>query len=153
MDLEVDLLIKRAENELMAANTLQKISNDALLKTSAELLPDITFYSSVISHAYYSIFYSARAYVMKKRISLPEQGQHQAVYFGFKKLVREGKIAQELLMLYDEVRIKAETLLEIFEIEEENRTKFTYKTLSQANKEPAENSSKMHKFFYHILEI
>ncbi|HLC53879.1 MAG TPA: HEPN domain-containing protein [Candidatus Nanoarchaeia archaeon] len=99
-----------------------------------------TFYSSAIAHAYYTIFYSARAYLMKKGLKLPEQGQHQAVYFAFRSLVRQGKIAAELLELYEDVKVKAEKLLEILEKEEENRTKFTYKTFAQANKEPANDS-------------
>jgi len=151
MDLEVKLLVERAENELLAARTLKMISENAALKNSIELRPESTFYSAVISHAYYTIFYCAKAYLLSKKIPLPEQGQHQAVYFGFKKLVREGQITEDLLKLYDEVKVKAETLLEIFETEEENRTKFTYKTSAQANKEPAESSIKNSQLFFSYI--
>ena len=51
--------------------------------------------------------------------------------------------------IYD--KIKADTLLGIFRIEKKKRGDFTYQTLSQANKEPAEESIKNAKaFFSHI---
>ena len=122
-------------SELAEAKTLLKIP-------AAE-----TFYSSAISHAYYTVFYGAKAYIINKGIKLPEQGQHQAVYFAFRKFVRQGSVATELLELYEEVKVKAETLLEIFEKEERSRTKFTYKTLAQANKDPANESIKNAEIF------
>ena len=80
MDLEVKLLIERGEHELILASALKEVSENAAVKTTIELLPDATFYSAVISHAYYSIFYMAKAYLTSKKVPLPEQGQHQAVY-------------------------------------------------------------------------
>ena len=79
---------------------------------------------------------------------------HRFFDFAFRKLVREGKLDVELLNLYEEVKVKAQTLLEIFEKEGQNRTKFTYKTLAHANKEPAESSIKNAKtFFTHLREL
>ncbi len=151
MDLEVESSIKRMDNELIAAEALFKLSESSEAKVLLKVPMGETFYSSVISHAYYSIFYGAKAYLLKKGFSIPEQGQHNAVYISFRKLVRQGKIAEELFDLYEEVRVKAETLLEIFEKEVENRTKFTYKTLAQANKDPARDSiTNAHTF---LLEI
>ncbi len=140
MDSEVELSIKRTENELIAAKALFILSDIAEAKTLLKVPASETFYSSVIAHAYYTIFYAARTYVVSKGIKLPEQGVHQAVYSAFRKFVRQGKLAEELLALYEDVKVKAETLLEIFDEEEENRTKFTYKTFAQANKAPAEKS-------------
>lgn len=147
MDSEVELSSKRAENELIAAKALFSLSELVEAKKLLKVSADETFYNSVIEHAYYSIFYCAKAYLMNKGIKFPEQGQHQAVYFAFRKLVREGKVAIELVELYKEVKIKAETLLEILEKVEENRTKFIYKTLAQANKEPADSSIKNAEIF------
>lgn len=153
-DSEAELLLKRAENELVVAEVLFKLSESPEGRSLFKIHLGETFYSPVISHAYYAIFHSAKAYLVKNGVALPEQGQHQAVYFGFKKLVREGKITEDLLKLYDEVKVKAETLLEIFEKEEQNRTKFTYKTLAQANKEPAESSiQNAQLFFSHIKNL
>lgn len=140
MDSEGELSIKRMDNEFIVGKALFTLSENAEAKTLLKVPAAETFYSAVITHAYYAIFYSAKAYLMKKSLTFSEQGQHQAVYFAFRRFVREGKIAAELLELYEEVKIKAENLLEIFEREEANRAKFTYKTLAQANKEPAENS-------------
>jgi len=98
------------------------------------------FYSSVITHTYYSIFYSARAYLVFKGIKIPEQGQHQAVYYKFKRFVEEGVMEKELLEIYEDAKIKAEVLLGIFENEKDKRSSFTYKTLAQANVEPAKES-------------
>ncbi len=151
MDLKVKILIERAENELLASRALKMMSEDVSLKNLTELPPDTTFYSAVISHAYYAIFHSAKAYLLSKNVSLPEQGQHQAVYFSFRSAVRNGDLDAELLALYEEVKIKAEALLEIFEKEEKNRAKFTYKTVAEANKEPAESSIKNARtFFTHL---
>ncbi len=147
MDLEVSLLFERAENELLAAEVLKKLSEEAEAKQVLEVPAATTFYSSVINHAYYAIFYSAKAYLTFKGFKLPEQGQHQAVYYEFKRFVQKGDLKKELLDLYDEVKTKAETLLSIIQEERGKREEYTYKTLPQANKEPAENSLKNARLF------
>ena len=43
--------------------------------------------------------------------------------------------------------IRADALLEIFKYEKGKRGRFTYNTISHANKEPAEDSLKNAKFF------
>ena len=48
--------------------------------------------------------------------------------------------------------MKADMLLEILEKEEENRTKFTYKTLAQANKAPADESIKNAEIFLNEIK-
>ena len=152
MDSDIELSLERAQNEILLARAVRLLTEDAKLKREVFKLDEkITFYSGVIEHAYYAIFYAARAYVVSKGVNLPEQGVHNAVYLAFRKFVRQGKINEEMLALYDEVKIKAETLLEIFESEGENRTKFTYKTLAQANKKPADDSIENATTF--VLEI
>jgi len=136
-----DLCIERADNELHLARSIQLLSeNSKLKKEYFNLEEGITFYSAVISHAYYAIFYSAKAYLISKGIDIPEQGQHQQVYYKFKKMIKTGELDKELLDIYEDAKIKAEALLSILEDEKEKRTTFTYKTLPQANKEPAEKS-------------
>ena len=152
MDSEVELSIKRMENELIAARALFFLSELAEAKTLLKVPSRETFYSSAIGHAYYAIFYGAKAYLIKKGMKFSEQGQHQAVYYAFRKFVRQGKIAAELLELYEEVKVKADMLLEILEKEEENRTKFTYKTLAQANKAPADESIKNAEIFLNEIK-
>lgn len=141
MDSEVSLLLERAENELLIARTLKKLSEDESNAASLEIPSGSTFYSSVIAHSYYAIFYSAKAYLASKKMAIPaEQGQHQQVYYKFSKLVKEGAVDIELFRIYEDIKIKAEFLLGIFNDEKKKRTDFTYRTIPQANKQPAEES-------------
>lgn len=141
MDSKVNLFIGRAENEILAAQSLKRLSEEDSLKTEFNLPISTSFYSSVISHAYYSIFYSAKAYLMHKNVSLlSKQGQHQQVYFEFRKLVNKGVIETELLKIYEDIKGKAEVLLDILKTEKDKRTNFSYETIPQANKQPAQDS-------------
>ena len=64
---KAELYLQRAENELVAAQMLFDISsNPTLQKEQFKLEKDFTFYSTVISHSYYCIFYSAKAILIKK---------------------------------------------------------------------------------------
>jgi len=120
MDSKVSLLLQRADNEILAGRSLKKLSEDEKETISFELPQGTTFYSAVISHSYYAIFYSTKAYLISKNINLKStQGQHQQVYFKFKKHVRDGIIEEELLKIYEEVKIKAEVLLDIIKNERE----------------------------------
>lgn len=156
MDSEDKLLIERAEHEILTSEILEKLSKIEYSDVNERL--DIpsgnTFYSAVIGHAYYSIFYGAKAYLVSKGTKFSEQGQHSAVYYKFKKLVNAGELDKELMIIYEDAKIKAEILLSILEDEEEKRTRYTYKTIPQANKEPAEKSIENAKFFIsHIKEF
>jgi uncharacterized protein (UPF0332 family) len=154
MDSKVNLLIDRSENEILAAQVLKRLSEEDSLKTEFNLPISTSFYSSVISHAYYSIFYCAKAYLIHKNISLSKQGQHQQVYFKFKKLVKKGIIETELLKIYEDVKGKAEVLLDILKTEKDKRTNFSYETIPQANQQPAEDSLNNAIFFIsHIKEL
>ena len=113
-----------------------------------------TYFSSVISHAYYAIFYSAKAYLLKKGIKTKVPNEHKKNFKEFKKLVKEGIVDKELLEIYEDIIIKAETLLGIFKDEKKNRGEFTYQKLAQANKEPAIKSLDNSRiFFKHINEL
>ncbi|MEK6918364.1 MAG: HEPN domain-containing protein [Nanoarchaeota archaeon] len=156
MDSLNTLYFQRSENELRLAQTIFRISEDKEIK-SALNLGDMTFYSAVISHSYYSIFYSAIAYLLSKNIKISEkQGSHQKVFFEFKKLVEKGIIDSELLVIYEEVKIKAESLLVILKEERKKRTDFTYEKIPQANKDPAQtslnNANNFFKYIYNIVK-
>ena len=100
MDSNIDIALNRADNELLLARAVQLISENAKVKKETFTLPEeITFYSAVISHAYYSIFYSVKAYLISKSITIPEQGQHNAIYQKFKQFVKKGEIDKELLVI------------------------------------------------------
>ncbi len=152
MDSTIDLCIKRADNELILASIIQRISNESQLKRDTfQVAENLTFYSAVISHAYYAIFNSAKAYLISKGIVFSKQGQHQRVYQEFQKMVKKGVIDKELLSLYTEVLIKADNLLDILKLEKKKRGDFTYERLSQANKEPAQDSVANAKKFYQYI--
>jgi len=141
MDSEASLFMDRAQNSIQASQALKKITEDESLKELLGFTKEVSFYSSVINHSYYAIFYAAKAYLLSKAIPLKsKQGQHQQVYFEFKKLVDKGEVEKELLKIYEENKLKAEALLEILRSERGKRTDFTYETLAQANKAPAEES-------------
>ena len=66
---EAKLYLQRAENELVAAQMLFDVSsNPTLQKEQFKLEKEFTFYSTVIGHSYYSIFYSAKAILIKNGI-------------------------------------------------------------------------------------
>ena len=52
-----------------------------------------------------------------------------------------------LIEIYKKMIVRADELLEIFKDEKWKRGHFTYQTIPQANKEPAEDSLKNSKFF------
>lgn len=154
MDSEVSMLLDRAENELVIALALDKLSEKEDLASPLDIPRGTTFYSSVISHCYYAIFNSAKAYLVSKKVKLEKQGQHQQVYFAFRRMVKEGIIEKELLKIYEDLKVKAESLLEILNSEREKRKTFTYETVAQANKKPAEDSIKNAKeFISHIKRM
>lgn len=113
-----------------------------------------TYYSSVIAHCYYSIFYLAKAYLTKKGIKVTAPEEHKKTFEEFKKFVESGELDVELLKIYREALIRADVLLGIFKEEKKKRGKFTYRTIPQANLEPAQESLKnAKKFFKHIYNL
>jgi len=149
------LYLERAENELELAKIVFKITNEIDLQEKIfHIKEPLTFFSAVISHSYYCIFYTAKAYLIKKGIKIPPPEEHKKTYEEFKKFVNKGVLDVELLKIYEEVMIKADTLLEIFRREKKKRGDFTYQKIPQANKEPASNSLKHAKiFFKHIFNL
>ena len=143
-----DLLLKRAENEIVTAEKLKRLSEDSEAQTFMEVPPNMTFYSAVISHSYYAIFYSAKAILAKEGINTTKPNVHNKTLHAFNKfLVKTGKLDKALLEIYEDIVIKAEALLNIFEKEKTKRGDFTYETLPKANKEPAETSLNNAKLF------
>lgn len=148
MDSMAKIFLERASNEIFAAESLKKLTENAQLKQDFELPSDITFYSSVISHSYYSIFYSAKAILLTKGIKTSPPEIHKKTLDAFKThLVDTGILDAKLLEIYRKLVIRADTLLGIFKGEKSKRGKFTYETIPQANKEPAEDSLKNAKTF------
>ena len=141
MDSDAKLYLQRAQNELKLAEIVMQISINKDIQTK---IPEIdkpdTYFSSVITHAYYSIFYTAKAYLIMKGIITKAPEEHKKTYDEFRRLVSQGIVDKELLRLYEEVLVKAEELLGIFKIEKKKRGEFTYQRIAQANLEPAKES-------------
>ncbi len=148
MDLMEEIYIKRAENEIVAAEKLKEMSEDSKTREFMQVPDDMTFYSAAISHSYYSIFYAAKALLLTKGIKTSSPDVHKRTLDAFKEhFVDTGVLDVKLLEIYRKLVIRADELLDIFRGEKQKRGDFTYKTIPQANKEPADDSVKNAKIF------
>src|SRR3989338_11691969 len=143
------LYIHRAENEIKLAEIIFMISEKPnIQKETFKVNDPETYYSAVIAHSYYSIFYGAKAYLAKKGVEVSAPEEHKKSFNEFKKFVESGEIDVELLKIYQKALIRAEHLLGIFKEEKKKRGEFTYRTMPQANKEPAKESIEHAKTFF-----
>ena len=141
MDIGVSHYLERAENELRLAKAIKQISKSLKDKENLGLKKGDTFYSAVISHCYYSIFYSAKAILLTKNIKTYAPNVHVKTILVFKKyFVNSGILDKELLKIYGDAILRADELLFLFKKEKRKRGRFVYKTLPQANIKPAEES-------------
>ena len=150
---EEAIYLDRAKNELDLAKAIFLLSNNNRLKLEFELKEDSTFYSNVISAAYYCIFYSAKAFLNSKGIITKMPDEHKKTLDEFGKLALFGEIDMQLLKIYKSAIVKADELLGIFKLEKEKRGNFTYKKLSQANFEPAKESLNNAEFFFRNINL
>lgn len=141
MDSTAKIYLQRARNEVSAAKLLFAISNDTQKKQEFQIEEEMTFYSSVISHSYYAIFYAAKAILLTKGIKTEMPDVHKKTYETFKnEFVDSGILDSELLKIYQKMIVRADELLQILKDEKWKRGHFTYQTIPQANKEPAQQS-------------
>lgn len=68
MDSEDKLYLERAENEIILAKTNLDISLSNELKNILKIQNNRTFFNDVITQCYYSIFYTAKAYLLSRNI-------------------------------------------------------------------------------------
>jgi uncharacterized protein (UPF0332 family) len=156
MDDEAELYLQRAENELVAAEILFRISADVKLQSEQfNLEKDFTFYSLAIGHSYYSIFYSAKAMLASEGIQTMAPEVHKKTLEAFEvHLVKTGKLDVSLLKIYKKMIIRADEMLGIFSREKRKRGEFTYQKLPQANIAPAKESlDNASLFFKNINQI
>ena len=155
MDSEVKLYIERSQNELVLAKAVLNLSQNKDKKTSFGIPEDYTFYSAVISHSYYCIFYTAKALLLTKGVKTDFPEVHKKTLEEFKtNFVDTGELDVELLKIYKKAVIRADELLGLFQTEKRKRGQFTYQKLPQANLEPAEESvNNASNFFKNINKI
>jgi len=153
--MDLKLYIERAENEIKLADIIFRISESPKIQTDVfDVADPETYFSAVIAHSYYSIFYGAKAYLLKKKIEVLAPEEHKKTFEAFKKFVENGEIDVELLTIYQEALIRADYLLGIFKEEKKKRGEFTYRTIPQANMPPAKESIDRAKtFFKHIYNL
>ncbi len=141
MDSTAKIYLQRALNEISAAKLLFAVSNDQKKKQEFQIEEETTFFSSVISHSYYGIFYGAKAILLTKGIKTEMPDVHKKTYEAFEEyFVKTGILDMELLKIYQKMMVRADELRQIFKDEKWKRGHFTYQTIPQANKEPAEQS-------------
>ncbi len=151
MDSMAKIFFERAKNESRLASGLIIVSENLEIKRLMGVNDSDTFYSASISHAYYSIFYAAKALLLTENVKTAMPEEHKKTYNEFKKIfVDSGKLDLELLKIYSELIVRADELLGIFKTEKGKRSDFTYKTIPQANKIPADESvENATKFLFH----
>src|SRR3989344_368288 len=113
MDSEVKLYLARAEDEFLLAKKDMQISTDIKIKEILGILKDKTFFYSVIAHSYYSIFHSAKAYLLNKNIKTTAPEEHKKTYDLFSIFVKNGELDKELLIIYENEIFKANSMLQI----------------------------------------
>lgn len=149
MDSESELYLLRAQNSLNLARIIIRLSSDRTIQLEVfNMEKEDTYYSSAISHAYYCIFYAAKAYLLLKGVKTSAPDEHRKTFEAFKELVEKGVVDVELLRIYEKLLIRADTLLSIFSLEKGKRGRFTYRKMPQANLEPAEESVENAKYFF-----
>lgn len=148
MDLMVKIYLERADTELLLAEKIKIMTEEEDIKVLLKIPQDKTFYSSVISHAYYAIFYAAKAILVTKGIKTSSPEVHKKTFDEFKNnFVDTGVLDVKLLEIYKKIVIRADELLGVFKDEKWKRGHFTYNTIPQANKEPADDSLANAKLF------
>ncbi len=85
MDLMIRNYFERAENEVILAVSVKKISEDAEAKKLLQIEYQQTFYSATISHSYYAIFYAAKAILLAKSIKTEMPDVHKKTLAAFKE--------------------------------------------------------------------
>jgi len=133
MDSMVSIYLQRAEDEFLLAEKDMELSLSQEIKEILGIQKEKTFFNSVISHAYYCIFYTAKAYLLSKKIKTMPPEEHKKTYMEFQKAVLTGKIDKQLIQIYETETIKAEALLRILFTEKRKRGIFTYNVKSEAN--------------------
>jgi uncharacterized protein (UPF0332 family) len=149
------LFIHRAENEVKLAGIIMAVSEDTDMQKEMFMIHDPeTYFSAVIAHSYYSIFYGAKAYLADKGISVSAPEEHKKAFMEFERFVKSGELDVELLKIYEKAMMRADNLLGIFREEKKKRGEFTYRIMPQANQEPASESiGHARVFLKHMIAV
>ena len=87
--------------------------------------------------------------LLTKHIQTEAPEIHKKTFDTFKEVfIDTGLLDTKLLVIYRAMIVRAEALLEIYKAEKRKRGDFTYNTIPQANRDPAEESIKHAKEFF-----
>jgi uncharacterized protein (UPF0332 family) len=90
MVLNYKLPLERARNELKLSEIILKISQKIEVQSDILDIPNPeTYFSSVISHAYYCIFYCAKSYLLTKGVKTEPPEEHRKTYSKSRKFIRD----------------------------------------------------------------
>ncbi|OIO64995.1 hypothetical protein AUJ68_04305 [Candidatus Woesearchaeota archaeon CG1_02_57_44] len=132
------LYLSRAENELVLADIIMRLSSDAQLQQRlVSTQKPLTFYSAVISHAYYCMFYAAKAYLLHCGIQTKPPEEHRKTCRAFARVWKavNGDPA-------------ASTLQQWLREERDKRSSSAYHRSAQHNRKPAQASLDRARIFY-----
>src|SRR3990172_4244251 len=102
MDTRASIYLKRAEDEFLLSEKDMRISTEENIKEILGIPREKTFFYSVITNAYYAIFYSAKTYLISKGKKTEPPEEHKKTYEEFEKIVNSGVLDRELLMIYQD---------------------------------------------------
>jgi uncharacterized protein (UPF0332 family) len=133
------MLLQRARNELKIAKILFALSDEQDMQERCVGYLG-TYYSAVITHSYYGIFYCLKSYLLSKGITIDPPDEHRKTVEALRYYADMGILDKELLLCYEDVLLRADTLLGLVKSEKRKRGDFTYKIHAPANKIPAQES-------------
>jgi uncharacterized protein (UPF0332 family) len=135
------IFLNRAKEEEKLARVLFRISTDRRLQQEElHLESTSSFHNAVISHAYYSIFYSTKAYLLKKGIRTHEPAEHRKVCKTFERFVISGTLSTEIRRFVKDSSNNGNDLLSILKNEKKKRGEWTYEHHNPANRIPTQKS-------------
>jgi uncharacterized protein (UPF0332 family) len=139
----INLMIKKANNNLKFAKMTLKISDNKDLKETLGLEEQDSFYDWAIITTYYAMFHITQALLATKEIKIGKIRTHEATLYALAHyFIISKELEDELFLIYEDAEAKAEELFNTLSDEREKRGRFTYERLPKANRQPAEESIK-----------
>ena len=137
----IELLIKKANNNLKLAKIVFDISSNSKQKANHKLLEGDSFYDWVIITSYYAMFHITHSLLATKKIRIRNIRVHEATLYAFAHhFILTKELEDDLFLMYEDAEARANQLFNELSEEKQKRGQFTYERLPKANKEPAEES-------------
>jgi uncharacterized protein (UPF0332 family) len=141
VDSEIKTYLDKAEKKLLLAKSSYSLSTESYLRELCGLPTHLTFFDEAVQQAYYSIFYSAKAYFASDGKETSYPNEHSNI---------QTKLEGEFMCNKVEPG-RATMLIEIYTREKKQRVRSTYRPEYDLNKRDAIKSIKNAELF--ISEI